>query len=65
VNDTTESIASLDPTAAPWLHGWQCRLWGCQVQRAVWTMSVVVIEINVKCLLEMVRIEDQEPVEAL
>jgi hypothetical protein len=65
VNHTTQSIASLDLTAAPFRHRWRCRFRRRQTQRPIWTMSVVVINEDAKGLVEMRAIEDQQPIETL
>jgi hypothetical protein len=65
VNHTTKSIASLDITAAPFRDRWRCRPRRPQTQCPMGTMSVVMMNEDAKSMLEMLVIEDQQPVEAL
>jgi len=64
MNDTAKPIAPLDVSTAPWWGRWLWRLWWYQAQGAVGTMDVVVINEDAKNPLEMVLIQNQEPVEA-
>src|SRR4030095_5992513 len=64
MNDTAKPIAPLEVSTAPWRGRRLWRLWWHQVQRAVGTMDVVVINEDANNPLEMVLIQHQAPVEA-
>jgi hypothetical protein len=64
MNDTAKPIAPLNLFTAPWWDRRVWRLWRYQAQVAVGTMDVVVINEDTKDPLEVVLIQNQEPVEA-
>ena len=64
MNDTAKPIVPLDVSTAPYWGRWLWRLWWYQAQGAVGTMDVVVINEDAKNPLEMVLVQNQEPVEA-
>ena len=64
MHDTAKPIAPLNVFTAPWWGRRVWRLWRYQAQGAVGTMDVVVINEDTKDSLEIVLIQNQEPVEA-
>ncbi len=61
MNHTTESFATLDASAAPFRHCWTYWLGRSEGQRPVRPMAVVVINEDAKDTLEMLWVEDQDP----
>jgi hypothetical protein len=65
MNHTTKSITTLDASAAPCRYCFRSRLRRREVQGPVGPMAVVVIREDAQHVLEMVAVEDQEPIETL
>jgi hypothetical protein len=65
VNHSTQSIPTLDPSAAPIGNGSTHGLGRREAQGAVGTVGVVVINEDRQHVLEMLTVEDQEPIETL
>jgi hypothetical protein len=67
VQETTKQVASVDPgrlivAGEGWSDGWIRRL---QPERPVRPMRVVVLDVDLKDLLEVATSDDQQPVQAL
>jgi hypothetical protein len=65
VNHSTQSIPTLDPSAAPIGNCSTHWLGRREAQGAVGTVSVVAISEDRQYMLEMLTVEDQEPIETL
>ena len=65
MNRPTKSIATQDALTTPFT-GWQPHGLGrSQGQATMWPMAVVVVDEDANDLLEMLAVEDQEPIQTL
>jgi hypothetical protein len=65
VEESAESVASLDPCLPRW---WRWRLGRDRrlaAERTVWPLGVVMVDVDAQDTVEMARAKDQQPVQAL
>jgi hypothetical protein len=68
MNDTTETIATLDMSLAPLRRGcdrWTCRARRREGQRSMWPVPVIMLHEDVEDPRKMLVVQDQQPIETL
>ena len=64
MDQAAEAVVAVD-LAVGWCRRWFRGLRGLEVERAMWSLRVVVLDVDAQHALEVAAVEDQQPVEAL